>query len=862
MQKRKLFLSLFALCSIVGMGITSCNNQGEQGPIGPEGPQGPEGPAGENGEDGQDGSLILTGEGKPEDSLGKDSDIYIDSKTGDLYQKDNGTWSLVMNIKGEDGSSGSSGSNGQDGKTAWSNTILPSEGGYVIPSAGSALVGEDVTFTVVPDSGYLLSSLLIFNNGEEVTLPEATVENSEVSYTLAMQEGGFVVSATFGEVSATGETSYYKDGQKYEGGLVDGLGNIITEGTVVKDAVVFEGGSGTSEDPLLVESKEQFTEITNTGESYFKLSENADFTGENKVDALPSTSETLEELSLDLNGNTIEFVAQDPTTTVSPIKVASDTTLTYKNGKIEANQMRDGGLSLFALRGDCTNNNIVLDNMEVETNGTAIYTQSVGSDIVIRDSVIHAGDYGVGTNASKGSAETDQISITIENSTISTLHEGDLTANENLYTNTGLFINVSAEVVVRDSTIEGDRQAVVVRGGEVTLENTTLNYTGNDYYSTLPHCYDGEWFTGNGVPVAAVTLGNNEANAYSTTTKLTMSGVTVNELTSINDSNSEISLLTDETPVTDPEKPYLLYANGESEENNVTIISDSSSYEQFKDSEGRVYINSLGDKVLLTIDDSLNTLKNNVFVDGQLYSSAYYDGDTFVKEKSVKVDGVKFNGGSGSVENPLIISSAEQLLLVNKLSGYKFTSTLNFKVDDSVTSLEVNESIYLRNDLAIEIDFNEKNVVLGKEAVFDLFDNSSLRVYGNPNFSLVLEGENENSLGFYFRLANNSMITVEDGTYNFHMTVIQLDDSSKAYVNGGTYLDPVEYSNRYYTLNLIDGCDGKFYVRGGTFESYDPSNSLSENPTENFLVEGYKTISRVVEEDGTTVTYYDVVIDE
>ena len=103
---------------------------------------------------------------------------------------------------------------------------------------------------------------------------------------------------------------------------------------------------------------------------------------------------------------------------------------------------------------------------------------------------------------------------------------------------------------------------------------------------------------------------------------------------------------------------------------------------------------------------------------------------------------------------------------------------------------------------------------------------------------------------------------VEDGTYNFHMTVIQLGDSSKAYVNGGTYLDPVEYNNRYYTLNLIDGCDGKFYVRGGTFESYDPSNSDSENHTANFIDEGFKDTSRVVEEDGTTVTYYDVVIDE
>ena len=50
MQKRKLLLSLVALCSIVGMGITSCNNEPVQGPQGEQGPVGPQGPAGENGE--------------------------------------------------------------------------------------------------------------------------------------------------------------------------------------------------------------------------------------------------------------------------------------------------------------------------------------------------------------------------------------------------------------------------------------------------------------------------------------------------------------------------------------------------------------------------------------------------------------------------------------------------------------------------------------------------------------------------------------------------------------------------------------------------------------------------------------------
>ena len=199
MQKKKLFLSLFALCSIVGMGITSCNNQGEQGPIGPEGPQGPEGPAGENGQDGQDGSLILTGEGKPEDSLGKDTDFYIDSKTGDLYQKENGTWSLVMNIKGEDGEDGSSGSSGSNGQTAWSNTILPTVGGYVRTSKGSALVGEEITFTIYEEESYDLNYLLLNDTKLEVSSLTKIDENN-YSYTTTMVEGGFVVYASFSYV--------------------------------------------------------------------------------------------------------------------------------------------------------------------------------------------------------------------------------------------------------------------------------------------------------------------------------------------------------------------------------------------------------------------------------------------------------------------------------------------------------------------------------------------------------------------------------------------------------------------------------------------------------------------------------------
>ena len=261
MQRKKIFLGLVALCSIVGMGITSCNNQGEQGPIGPEGPQGPEGPAGENGQDGQDGSLILTGEGKPTDTLGKDSDIYIDSKTGDLYQKENGTWSLVMNIKGEDGSDGSSGSSGLDGKTAWSNTILPSEGGYVIPSVGSALEGSEVTFYIRVEDGYSFESLVI--NGTSYS--EIEYVDGVGEFTTTMVENGMVIQANFvSKTEVTTRTTYFKDGVLYTGAELDAAGNVIKEG--VAGDKLFESGSGSESDPLQVSTDEQIHSVFNNAD--------------------------------------------------------------------------------------------------------------------------------------------------------------------------------------------------------------------------------------------------------------------------------------------------------------------------------------------------------------------------------------------------------------------------------------------------------------------------------------------------------------------------------------------------------------------------------------------------------------------
>lgn len=86
---------------------------------------GPEGPAGPAGADGAvligDGANILTGSGVPDNGIGTDGDLYINTDNSDVYSKEAGAWSLQLNIRGSQGAQGiqgipgNPGTNGTDG---------------------------------------------------------------------------------------------------------------------------------------------------------------------------------------------------------------------------------------------------------------------------------------------------------------------------------------------------------------------------------------------------------------------------------------------------------------------------------------------------------------------------------------------------------------------------------------------------------------------------------------------------------------------------------------------------------------------------------------------------------------------------
>ena len=123
--------------------------------------------------------------------------MYLNTTNGDVYQKEEAGWTLKMNIKGEDGedgkdgANGSSGSTGPKGETAYSNTILPSVGGYVIPSVGSATSGSSITFYIHTNDEYSFESL-------ELKVTTLTYDEDGVgSYETSMPTNGFVVKTNF-----------------------------------------------------------------------------------------------------------------------------------------------------------------------------------------------------------------------------------------------------------------------------------------------------------------------------------------------------------------------------------------------------------------------------------------------------------------------------------------------------------------------------------------------------------------------------------------------------------------------------------------------------------------------------------------
>ena len=151
------------------------------------------------------------------------------------------------------------------------------------------------------------------------------------------------------------------------------------------------------------------------------------------------------------------------------------------------------------------------------------------------------------------------------------------------------------------------------------------------------------------------------------------------------------------------------------------------------------------------------------------------------------------------------------------------------------TMLTINKNITLDldgkkiyNTEDIWSDTNKTYELISVEAEVTITGNGSIEAKANDCYTINVK---------------NGNLTIENGRFVGNVSVVQVEKGTLT-INGGEFklLQKWEGSSKYL-INCIDAAwrDGtaKVFIKGGTFKSFDPSDSASENPHGNFLAEGY-----------------------
>ena len=307
---------------------------------------------------------------------------------------------------------------------------------------------------------------------------------------------------------------------------------------------------------------------------YFKVAEDAaaqdavketwDAKKEYKVEISLVSGETPSVLTVSIKGQIVTLYQNVDTTLAETVKVygsvemnlnGNDLTLTTPGNGMAFDVQKDSALTIIgkdgqngkdkllsmgftdgtkALIGVCENASVTIENISLQTNGSALYPNGNSAAVTVEDSEIKAGVYVIGTNAAESAKNgVQRIDITIEGSTLSTT---GYNATADAFATDGdaatVMINVDGvKLNINNSVINGHRQAVFVRAGAAELTNVTINYDNS--WASVNKDTDAErlktWGAGNEGTAAAIAVGNICSSAsYKGAASLIMTGGSIN----------------------------------------------------------------------------------------------------------------------------------------------------------------------------------------------------------------------------------------------------------------------------------------------------------------------------------------------
>lgn len=208
------------------------------------------------------------------------------------------------------------------------------------------------------------------------------------------------------------------------------------------------------------------------------------------------------------------------------------------------------------------------------------------------------------------------------------------------------------------------------------------------------------------------------------------------------------------------------------------------------------------------------------------------------QSRQLTINSGKFYGKFKVANEPanITINGGEFVDLANAVKYAADGATIKLAEDVTIAAM-----LEFPAEKAMTIDLNGKTITatgnnIGKWA----------QVYGNVTFKgegFVGDATNE-SVGYLFDVRGNGVLNFEgDATYQCGLSIVQMFDNATVNISDGKFVGG-SYNGKYWTLNKIDAYRNTTTIKatGGQFYKFDPSNGQTENPADNFVADGCKSV--------------------
>lgn len=271
-------------------------------------------------------------------------------------------------------------------------------------------------------------------------------------------------------------------------------GNLLTDRTEIEVDIVprFDG-----------ENKIPETEVSDAQTLLTVLEEGgyARLTGDVAITGASAVADG-KEVVLDLDGHSL--------TLHWTMSTSGTSSLTLMNGTVKSSESYE---TVRYLVSASAGGSVALENVTMTSDGAGIGVAPSGDPgkVTVRNSSITAFSYAVGTNAS----------TPIRNAEIELY-------NSELKGMSAVLMNLPSVITVSGCTLQGSMHAMILRAGTAEITDSHLmlvydksNGEGDTAEGAKDHYID-KWGTGNAVPLAAITVGNDNSDGYLYPTVLTI----------------------------------------------------------------------------------------------------------------------------------------------------------------------------------------------------------------------------------------------------------------------------------------------------------------------------------------------------